>query len=614
METSNCYENDYQVTCLFKTLFSGPDYAVFSCMLIVSALVGIYFAYQSRRKTENVNDYLMAGRSMHFFPTSLSIMCTALSAITILGTPAEFYNYGSMYIWSIAGYFMAISFSNEIFIPVFYKLGINTTYEYLELRFGRKVRNATTIMFMVANVISTGVVIYAPATAISAVTGMSLDLAILTTGLVCIFYTTLGGMKAVVWTDVVQSLWMLTGLMAVIIFTHIKVGYGKIFEMANLTGRTEFFRSSWDPTVRDSLQAYLIGKFFGIEGYAFGCSQNFVQRFLSCKSLAHAKTAGYMAIGWLSIILMSCLFTGYTLVYYYELCDPAAAGFLESTDQLMPFLTNFLFVEYPGLSAIYISGAFAGSLSSVSSFISSMANVIMTDMIGERASKLGKVKQVILAKSLTLFVGFVCIGFAYLSTLLKGGVIEVVLSIGAIIAGPVYAVFMMGVFFPLIEEISALVGLLCGVAACTWCYIGRNIYPVPTEIVEKSFRIPVNTDRCTFENGTSYPIEINESEFVENSGILSFYNISYHYIGTLGFTVTVAASFLTALIVMGRRRFHHTKQQRDARLHCFVFSDIAKKCGYKRSLDFWHRSDSDDDLHEKIIDEEKKEEAFSTDF
>jgi sodium-coupled monocarboxylate transporter 8/12 len=76
-----------------------------------------------------------------------------------------------MYIWSIAGYFMAISFSNEIFIPVFYKLGINTTYEYLELRFGRKVRTATTIMFMVANVISTGVVIYAPATAISAVTG-----------------------------------------------------------------------------------------------------------------------------------------------------------------------------------------------------------------------------------------------------------------------------------------------------------------------------------------------------------------------------------------------------------------------------------------------------------
>ena len=77
-----------------------------------------------------------------------------------------------MYIWSIAGYFIAISFSNEIFIPVFYKLGINTTYEYLELRFGRRVRSATSIMFMCASIISTGVLIYAPATAISAVTGM----------------------------------------------------------------------------------------------------------------------------------------------------------------------------------------------------------------------------------------------------------------------------------------------------------------------------------------------------------------------------------------------------------------------------------------------------------
>ncbi|CBY33616.1 unnamed protein product [Oikopleura dioica] len=581
-------------------------------MLIASALVGIYFAYKSRKNSENVTDFLMAGRSMHCFPTSLSIMCTALSAITILGTPAEFYNYGGMYIWSIAGYFMAISFSSEVFIPVFYNLGINTAYEYLELRFCRKVRKATTIMFMVANVISTGVVIYAPATAISAVTGMSLDLAILTSGLVCIFYTTLGGMKAVVWTDVVQSLWMLSGLLAVVILNHLKIGYGKVFEMAKLTGRTEFFRSSWDPTVRDTLQAYLIGKFFGVEGYAFGCSQNFVQRFLSCRSLGHAKAAGYMAIGWLSIILMPCLFTGYTLVYYYEKCDPAAAGFLDSTDQLMPFLTNFIFVEYPGLSAIYISGAFAGSLSSVSSFISSMANVIMTDVIGQRALKLGKVKQVLLAKSLTILTGFVCIGFAYLSTLLKGGVIEVVLSIGGIIAGPIYAIFMMGVFFPLIEEISAFIGLLSGVAVCTWCYIGRNIYATPTEIVENSFRIAVNTDGCTFENGTSFPIEPVDPEFVENSLILSFYHISYHYIGTLGFTVTVVVSFLTALIVMGKREFHYNRKQRDGKLHCFILSDLAQKCGYKPA-DFWYNSSWDDEIHEKIIDEQKKE-ALTTEF
>ena len=163
-------------------------------------------------------------------------------------------------------------------------------------------------------------------------------------------------------------------------------------------------------------------------------------------------------------------------------------------------------------------------------------------------------------------------------------------------------------------------------AVCTWCYIGRNIHAPPTEIVENSFRIPVNTDGCTYENGTSFPIESVEPEFVENSGILSFYHISYHYIGTLGFTVTVVASFLTALIVMGKRGFHYkydsllrprfkydsSKKQRDARLHCFVFSDLAKKCGYKPA-DFWYNSGSDDELHDKIIGEQKKE-PFTTDF
>lgn len=141
---------------------------------------------------------------MHFFPTSLSIMCTALSAITILGTPSEFYLYGGMYIWAVACFAINLSLSAEIFLPIFYALKIRSTYEYLELRFHSLTRKITMAMFILATIVSTGVAIYAPATAISAVTSIDLNLAILSCGLVCVFYTTLGGMKAVVWTDVVQ--------------------------------------------------------------------------------------------------------------------------------------------------------------------------------------------------------------------------------------------------------------------------------------------------------------------------------------------------------------------------------------------------------------------------
>jgi len=140
-------------------------------MLVLSAGIGIYFAYRSRQR-ETVQDFLIANREMHFFPTSLSLMCTTLSAVTILGTPAEFYMYGGMYIWTFAAYFISIVFAAEIFIPIFYRLGVRSTYEYLEMRYCRALRTTTMVLFIIAGVMSMGVAIYAPATAISAVTKM----------------------------------------------------------------------------------------------------------------------------------------------------------------------------------------------------------------------------------------------------------------------------------------------------------------------------------------------------------------------------------------------------------------------------------------------------------
>ena len=103
-------------------------------MLVVSAGVGVYFAYRSRRN-ESLDSFTLGGRDMHFFPTSLSIMCTTLSALTIIGTPAEFYSYGAMYFWMTAAYCISMVIAAEMFIPVFYKLHVRSTYEYLELRF-----------------------------------------------------------------------------------------------------------------------------------------------------------------------------------------------------------------------------------------------------------------------------------------------------------------------------------------------------------------------------------------------------------------------------------------------------------------------------------------------
>ena len=267
-----CIEDSWEYTCLKFYEFSAIDYVVFTLMLVVSASVGVYFAYRSRRQ-ESIEEFTLGGRDMHAVPTSVSVMCTTLSAITIIGTPAEFYNFGAMYFWMIVVYIVSMTIAAEVYIPIFYKLGIRSTYEYLELRFNSTLRVVTMYLFMIAGLFTTGIAIYAPATALSAVTAMDLNLAILSTGIVCIFYTSIGGMKAVVWTDVIQSTWMVSGLFAVTVYAGNEIGFDYIWQRANESGRTDFFVSSWDPTVRNSLQSVILGNVFGLNAYSFCVSQ-----------------------------------------------------------------------------------------------------------------------------------------------------------------------------------------------------------------------------------------------------------------------------------------------------------------------------------------------------
>ena len=140
--------------------------------------------------------------------------------------------------------------------------------------------------------------------------------------------------------------------------------------------------------MRNSLQAVLIGNIIGGNTGAYCTNQAYVQRLISCKSVNHARGAAYLgkwsdfssticnfnfdtqkAIPSIMIVLTLCLTSGFAMYAYYEHCDPYSAHLLERGDQLMPYLTTYVFQDYPGVAAIYVSGAFAGALSTVSSFI-----------------------------------------------------------------------------------------------------------------------------------------------------------------------------------------------------------------------------------------------------
>ncbi|KAK3703120.1 hypothetical protein RRG08_002978 [Elysia crispata] len=161
------YHGDYSFNTGELKQFSALDYVFFSAVLIISASIGLYHAWKDRQK-KALDDYLLAGRSMNPLPVGLSLLASFMSAITLLGTPAELYNYTTIYFWIGLGYFFVIAGAAHIYIPVFYNLQVTSAYEYLEKRFNKGVRTAASLTFVLQMILYMALVLYAPSLALNA--------------------------------------------------------------------------------------------------------------------------------------------------------------------------------------------------------------------------------------------------------------------------------------------------------------------------------------------------------------------------------------------------------------------------------------------------------------
>lgn len=131
-----------------KNEFQVLDYILFAGLLICSAGIGLFYAIKDRKKS-NTKDFLLAGGDMNPIPVALSLLASFMSAITLLGTPAEMYNYTTIYWWIGLGYFFVILGAAHVYMPVFYRLRVTSSYEYLELRFGKTSRTIGAIIYVV---------------------------------------------------------------------------------------------------------------------------------------------------------------------------------------------------------------------------------------------------------------------------------------------------------------------------------------------------------------------------------------------------------------------------------------------------------------------------------
>eukprot|EP00057_Strongylocentrotus_purpuratus_P029239 XP_011683713.1 PREDICTED: sodium-coupled monocarboxylate transporter 1 [Strongylocentrotus purpuratus] len=454
--------------------FAVWDYVVLAISLGISAGIGIYYGCTGTKQS-TTKEFLLADRNMSPFPVAMSLIASFISAITVLGTPSEVYLYGSMF-WLFSLSYIGSGLIAALFMPIFFRLGVTSANEYLELRFNKSARILGTLVFFAQMILYLGIVIYAPALALNQVTGLNLWGSVFAIGIVCTFYTTISGVKAVLWTDAFQVMVMMSGFLAVIIKGSMNIGgLDKAWQICEENGRIDFWNFDPDPTIRHTFWTIVVGGTF-TWGSTYGVNQSQVQRYLTCGKEKTAQLALFMAVIGMVIVVSSACLSGLVMYANFVECDPFTMGYVTSSDQLMPYFVMYLFGSMPGLPGLFTSAVFSAALSTVSSGLNSLAAVTAEDIVKTIWPNIEEKKYTLVTKGLALFFGVVCIGMTYVASQL-GGVLQAALSIFGMIGGPLLGLYSLGMFFPWTNSYGAIGGTLCGLTWSLWVGIGAHDLP-----------------------------------------------------------------------------------------------------------------------------------------
>uniref|UniRef100_A0A8C6SC65 Solute carrier family 5 member 8, like n=1 Tax=Neogobius melanostomus TaxID=47308 RepID=A0A8C6SC65_9GOBI len=510
--------------------FSLWDYVVFIGIIVGASGIGLFQAIRSRKEASR-EEFLLGGRQMTAVPVAMSLTASFMSGITVIGTPAEAYRFGTAFWLFGFAYALMSIVTAELFVPLFYRLGITSAYEYLEMRFSRPIRIIGTSMYIVQTALYTGLVIYAPALALNQsktfywIGSMGVLLA---TGAVCIIYCTVGGLKAVIWTDVLQVVVMMAGFVAVIARGAVlQGGLTKIFEDAGQGGRLDTFDFDPDPRKRHTFWTIVIGgSIMWVSIYSINQSQ--VQRYISCRTLGHAKMALYINMVGLWVTVSLAMLSGLTMYSIYKKCDPITNDDVATSDQLLPYLVMDILADYPGIPGLFVAAAYSGTLSTVSSSINALVAVTMEDFIIPLWKNRTEKRVTWLNMGLSVFFGALCIGMAGVASLM-GSVLQTALVIFGMISGPLLGLYLLGMFFCTPNSIGSLSGLLIGLALTLWIGIGNHTTQPPWTTAAPLTTLP----------------------FVRPPLADSWYSLSYLYFSVLGVIVTMVSGFLISAATGG---------------------------------------------------------------
>src|SRR5688572_20961073 len=295
------------------------------------SILGVYLVWivwdglRLTKKSDQLEGYFLASRSIPWWAVGLSVMATQLSAITMIGTTGQGYSDGMRFLQFYYGLPLAMLILAVTLVPFFHNARVYTAYEYLERRFDAKTRSLTALLYLISRGLACGVVISAPAVVLSVIMGIDVTTTCLLIGAPTALYTMFGGVQAVTWTDVKQMFLIVFGLFAT--FAALVIGLppplslGDALRVAGSTGRLQTFDWRFDLTDQYTFWSGTIAAVFLFMSY-FGTDQSQVQRYLTAKSVDEARVSLFMSAYWKIPLQALVLLIGVLMFVFYLFTPP----------------------------------------------------------------------------------------------------------------------------------------------------------------------------------------------------------------------------------------------------------------------------------------------------
>ncbi len=464
------------------------DAIVFFVLTAGNIIVGACFYFRNRTSDQ----FTTGGRKLPAWVVGLSIFATFLSSISFLALPGKAYaaNWNA-FVFSLsipAASFLTIKY----FIPLYRGIGNVSAYHYLEQRFGPWARTYASVCYMLTQLMRTGAILMLLALPLNALFGWNIKTIIIVTGLAVMAYSMLGGIRAVVWTDAIQAIILITGAVtcAVILTFSMPEGPGQFFKIASANHK--FSLGSFGPSLKESTfwVVLIYGLFINLQNY--GIDQNYVQRYMTTGTDKEAKSSALF--GSLLYIPVSLVFfyIGTALFSFYSAQPdllPAELRIAGAGDRIFPF---FIATELPpGLTGLLIAAIFAAGMSTVSTSLNSTATIFLTDYYKRYFNKNANEKSSMKVLYLSSFItGIAGIGIA-LALVGVESALDAWWSLASIFSGGMLGLFLLGFISKKAGNPEAAIGVIAGVLIITWMSLSPIIF---VEGKSLAFRSPFHTN------------------------------------------------------------------------------------------------------------------------